>query len=465
LKLRSRLVLSFSYVLLTVIVALTIPLAINLSKRAEADLASDTLVTAQTLAAFIDAAEIQHPKGLARTLAVPPTTIERVVVTDAAGAVVFDSSDTAEGQDFATASRAEMAQALAGTPTATVRYSSTLGHDIMVAAVPIVDGEIVGAIRLTRDAGELRAAERRAFVGLIVIDAAALLAGVLFAFGLAGSLMRPIQRLAGAARRLGGGDLSARAGSVGGSSEVEDLAATFDEMAERLQRTVQAQREFVANASHQLRTPLTGMKLRLESAAEAPTSEEVRRRVQAAERETDRLAEIVDRLLVMAGQVEQGKPSHVNLLDAVRQAADRWHERAQQAGGAIAVEGRGALIAADPNELAQILDILLENAIRYGSGPIQVTTDSDDGHASISVRDRGPGIPPDERDRVVERFYRGKGANGTGSGLGLAIARELAGHWGGALAIEAPHGGGAAITVRFALSSLTTGEQPRPHDS
>jgi signal transduction histidine kinase len=107
----------------------------------------------------------------------------------------------------------------------------------------------------------------------------------------------------------------------------------------------------------------------------------------------------------------------------------------------------------------------LENAIRYGSGPIQVTTDSDDGHASISVRDRGPGIPPDERDRVVERFFRGKGANGTGSGLGLAIARELAGHWGGALAIEAPHGGGAAITVRFALSSLTTGEQPRPHDS
>jgi signal transduction histidine kinase len=460
LKLRSRLVLSFSYVLLTVIVALTIPLAINLSRRAEADLASDTLVTAQTLAASIDAADIQHPKGLARTLGVRPSTIERVVVTDPTGAVVYDSSGAAEGQDFANPSRTEMAQALAGTPTAAVRYSSTLGHDIMVAAVPIVDRGIVGAIRLTRDAGELRASERRAFVGLIVIDAAALLAGVLFAFGLAGSLMRPIQRLAGAARRLGGGDLSARAGSVGGSSEVEDLAATFDEMAERLQRTVQAQREFVANASHQLRTPLTGMKLRLESAAEAPTSEEVRRRVQAAEHETDRLAEIVDRLLVMAGQVEQGKPSNVNLLDAVRQAADRWHERAQRAGGTLSVEGRGALIAADPNELAQILDILLENAIRYGPGPIQLTTDADDGQASISVRDRGPGIPPDERGRVVERFYRGRGANAAGSGLGLAIARDLAEHWGGTLAIEDPPGGGAMITIRFGLSNVTSGERP-----
>jgi two-component system, OmpR family, sensor kinase len=461
LKLRSRLVLSFSYVLLTVIVALTIPLAINLSRRAEADLASDTLVTAQSLAASIDGADIQHPERLARTLGPPPSTIERVVVTDSTGAVVYDSSGAEEGQDFATPSRAEMAQALAGTPTAGVRYSTTLGHDIMVAAVPIIDRGLVGAIRLTRDAVELRAAERRALVGLIVIDAAALLAGILFAFGLAGSLMRPIQRLGAAARQLGGGDLSARAGSVGGSSEVEDLAASFDEMAERLQRTVQAQREFVANASHQLRTPLTGMKLRLESAAEAPTNEEVRRRVQAAERETDRLAEIVDRLLVMAGHGEQGKPSNVNLVDAVRQAADRWHERAQQAGGTLSVEGRGALIAADPNEVAQILDILLENAIRYGPGPIHITSDSADGHASISVRDRGPGIPPDERDRVVERFFRGKGANGAGSGLGLAIARELAGHWGGALAIEEPPGGGATITVTFALSSATTGERPR----
>ncbi|MGE5227502.1 MAG: ATP-binding protein, partial [Planctomycetaceae bacterium] len=245
------------------------------------------------------------------------------------------------------------------------------------------------------------------------------------------------------------GDLSARAGDVEGTAEVKELAHSFDEMAGRVERTVQSQREFVANASHQLRTPLTGMKLRLESAiAEAP-SDDVRRQLEAADKEVDRLSEIVDRLLVMSHEIEQGVPTHVDLAEAVRRAAERWHDRAAQMGSRLQVHGPSSVAQANPTDIDQILDNLLDNAIAYAPGPIDVTTGLDDGRAWFAVRDHGPGIPAGERDRVVERFYRGRSAPAGGSGLGLAIARELAEKWGGSLSVADTEGGGTEIRVRF----------------
>ena len=138
---------------------------------------------------------------------------------------------------------------------------------------------------------------------------------------MSGSLARPLTRLAATARRLGQGDLSARAHDVWGADEIEELAGSFDEMAGRVERTVQAQREFVANASHQLRTPLTGMKLRLESAIERSDSPEMTHDLTAADREIDRLAATVDRLLVMARTLEEGGSTSIELHDAAERAA------------------------------------------------------------------------------------------------------------------------------------------------
>jgi signal transduction histidine kinase len=319
----------------------------------------------------------------------------------------------------------------------------------MVAASPIIDEKLQGAIRLTRDFADVDAAIRKTVLGLAVIGIAGLGAGILIAFGLAGSLAQPIQRLARTARRLGGGDLGARAGDVEGAAEVKELAHSFDEMAGRVERTVQAQREFVANASHQLRTPLTGMKLRLESAiAEAP-NDDVRRQLEAADKEVDRLSEIVDRLLVMAHEIEQGVPTHVDLGDAVRRAVERWHDRAEQMDSRLHVSGHPSIAQGNPTDVDQILDNLLDNAITYAPGTIDVKTGLDDGRAWFAVRDLGPGIAPGEQDRVVERFYRGRSAPAGGSGLGLAIARELAEKWGGSLTVADADGGGAEIRVRF----------------
>jgi signal transduction histidine kinase len=448
-SLRARLVWSISYILLAVIVALAIPLAIRLSKRGTQELASDTLITAQTLGAYIGGENIGRPDALARIAGAAPSEIDRVVVTDTTGTVVYDSAGTATGENFANGLRPEIDAALAGDPVAEVRYSQTEGHDNMYAAAPIIDERIVGAIRLTRNAQEVSDAARRTWIGLGLVGFAGLLAGVVLAFGLASSLSRPLQRLAGAATDLGKGDLSVRVGDIGGSKEVHEVAGSFDEMAERLERTVRAQREFVANASHQLRTPLTGMKLRIESATDRVDDPEVRRELAASEAEVDRLSQIVSRLLVMARHIEEGAATRVELGEAAAQAVDRWTDRAAALNSTLSLNGVTGAAHADPTDVDQILDNLLDNAAAYAPGPIELAYGVADGRAWLRVSDHGAGIPREERARVTERFYRGSGAPAGGSGLGLSIARDLAEKWGGTLTIDDAEGGGTAITAAF----------------
>ena len=448
-SLRARLVWSITYILLAVIVALTIPLAINLSRRGTTELADDTLITAQTLGAYVGAENINDPKALARISQAVPDEIERIVITDLDGTVVYDSTGEQTGANFANGLRPEIDTALAGTPNAEIRFSKDQDRNNLYAAAPIIDEVQVGAIRLTRSAQQVTDKVRSTWLALALVGLASLLAGLVIAYGLAGSLTRPLQQLADAAHDLGEGDLSARVGDVGGSEEVHELAGSFDEMAERLERTVQAQREFVANASHQLRTPLTGMKLRLESSVDMTRDPDLLRQLEAAEAEVDRLSLIVDRLLVMARHIEEGAASRVELGDAIAEAIDRWTERASRLNSPLTAGGLGGAAHADPTDVDQILDNLLDNAMAYAAGPIQLAHGSTDAHAWVSVRDHGPGIPAEERARVTERFYRGQGAPSGGSGLGLAIARELVEKWDGTLTITDAEGGGTEITASF----------------
>jgi two-component system, OmpR family, sensor kinase len=301
-----------------------VPLTVNLQRRAAAELETNALVTAQGIAAAIDPSRIDRTDEmteLARDAAVRANV--RVIVVDSAGIVSGDSDGIAVGEKYAERGRPEILRALDGQPESIIRMSQDLGRDIIATAVPVVDEDeqrVVGAVRITQDVQQVSDNVRRTTLGLLAIGAAGLVAGLILAFGLAGSLSRPLTKLAGAARRLGSGDLGARTELVAGASEIEELARAFDEMADRLERTVRAQREFVANASHQLRTPLTGMKLRLESAIAEADDDDVKKRLQAAEREVDRLSEIVARLLVTAAAVEEGRPTRVDLDDAIERA-------------------------------------------------------------------------------------------------------------------------------------------------
>jgi two-component system, OmpR family, sensor kinase len=375
----------------------------------------------------------------------------RVLVVDEEGFLVADSDGAVAPMTlYATSGRPEIQRALEGAPFSQIRDSIDLGHDIMATAVPIQDEErLLGAVRITRSVQQVNDNIRNITIGLVAIGIAALAAGMLLAFGLAGSLSRPLTRLAAAAKRLGHGDLSARAGDVGGAREVEELGQSFDEMADRLERSVQAQREFVANASHQLRTPLTAMKLRLEGAiAEAP-DEAIRQRLEAADVEVDRLSGIVDRLLMMAREIEEGTSANVDLGEAVERAVLRWTERAGQRDSTIAARADGGVARVDPTDLDQILDNLLDNATSYAPGEATIESGDSNGQVFVAVRDRGPGIAPEDLARVAERFYRGRGVPSGGSGLGLAIARQLVEKWGGTLNVESAHGEGTRVEVRL----------------
>lgn len=437
------------------LIALGLPLTITLQQRATAELEREALIETQGIAAAIDPEDVDDPEKLQPIVDQAAAQVGgRVIIVDEEGVLVVDSEGPAErGAFFATPGRPEIRSALDGSPHSEIRDSQDLSEDIMATAVPIPDeSRIVGAVRVTRSVQRVNDRVRNVTLGLLAIGGAALFAGLLLAFGLARSFSRPLVGLAGAARRLGSGDLSARAQDVGGATEIEDLGRSFDEMADRLERTVRAQREFVANASHQLRTPLTGMRLRIESAIAETEDEGAKRQLAAAEREVDRLSEIVDRLLATSRNVEEGKPTHVDLGDAVARAVTRWSERAERLESTLVTRGAGETAQGDPSDIDQILDNLIHNAISYAPGDVTIETGRRDGSAVLTVKDAGPGIPVDDLPRVTDRFYRGSGTPPGGSGLGLAIARDLAEKWGGSLEVTSTPGEGTRVEVALQLA-------------
>jgi signal transduction histidine kinase len=461
-RVRGRLMLAFGYVLLVVIVALEVPLAVNLRNRSLAEQRAQETTLAVASAAQAKNLLSDRPALRRQVRAQASSNRSRVIVVDASGSLIADSSGSdLLGTNYATVDRPEILGALqSGQVSFRVGFSDTLRQEIQAVAAPItrIDRrtgrpQVVGALRVTQSTDQISASVRRSVIGLVAIGVGVLAAGLLVAFVLAGSVSRPLRRLADAAGALGEGRLDARAGEVRGPRELEEVAGSFDDMASRLEATVRAQREFTANASHQLRTPLTGLKLRLESALEEAPGDatDLRRQLEAADREADRLAGIVERLLVLARRVEDGASLSVVDLGAVARAAcDRFHDKAAAASSVIEVSGTNAPLAlADPADVDQMLDALVDNALSYAPGRIRIEPGRADGQVVLAVEDEGPGIPDDEIERVVRRFSRGRDAPPGGTGLGLAIVGELAERSGGQMVIEPGRAHGARVEVRL----------------
>lgn len=436
---------------MVVVVALVVPLALNLQGRAEAELEARALAQAQSFSSALSGNIAPTPRLRLAAAQAADQAEGRVTIVGPRGVVVVDTQrPDVVGTDYATPGRPEIVAALDRRPTSEVRSSAELGRDILATAVPIVsDGRVKGAVRITQSTQGVTRAANRALLGVVAIGVAGLVGGLVLAWVLAGSLSRPLRRLADAARRLGSGDLSARTQGIRGAREVEELARSFDDMAVHMEATVRAQREFAANASHQLRTPLAGMKLRLESAAAAELPPGARRDVEAAEAEVDRLAGIVERLLSTARRTEASTVAEFDLGEAREEAIERWREPAAGAGAALSGRGAGGRAVGARGDVDQILDALIDNAIAYAPGPIVVEAGVDDGWGVLAVEDSGPGVPAEQAGRITERFYRAPGAAPGGSGLGLAIAHELAERWGGTLGVAPGPRGGLRAEVRL----------------
>ena len=452
-SLRARLLAAFAYVLVLVIVALMVPLALNLSRRVDAEIKSEAQGQAQLLAAGA-AGRLDDPDQLEELVRNASERLGgRVIVVDRNGRLLVDSAG-AGLRSTSYATRPEIARALAGQPSQGTRHSDSLGEDLLFTAVPVVRASRpAGAVRVTQSVDAVQGEVRTDVIALVAVGVVALLLGLGVAWLLAGSLAKPLRGLARTARRVAGGDLDARA-RVEGSAEQREVASAFNDMTGRLARALRSQQEFVANASHQLRTPLTGLRLRLEAAALKARDPAVERELHAAERETERLARLLAELLTLARERERPAAEPVDLADVAEAARERWAGPAERSGHVLRVNGDGpAVVASTYEDLGVIVDNLLENAIHYSPPGTTVTIEwGGGGAARLAVLDEGPGVAAEERERVFERFYRGGAAGGTaGTGLGLSVVEALARRWGGEVSLENRAEGGARVEVTMPL--------------
>jgi signal transduction histidine kinase len=449
-SLRNQLLGAFAYVLLLIIVALEVPLALNLARRIDAEVkneaASQAFIVAANASGQMDnRAELGTlARSSGRTLGA------RVIVVDARGRLLADST-VATAPNVSYASRPEIATALDGNRAQGERHSDTLGEDLLYTAVPITNnGEVVGVARVTQSLAAVHSRIRRGVLALVAIGAFALILGLALAWFLASSLSRPLRNLATTARRLEAGDLDARA-ELTGAAEQREVSAAFNDMAERLGVVLAAQREFVANASHQLRTPLTGLRLRIES-ARAKSGPEAAAELEAAEREAERLARLLTSLLTLAREGDRpGEARPVSLARAAERAYERWSAAAEQDGRELELVGDDdATIAASEEDLAILLDNLIENALRYSPTRVAVDWGRDGGEAWLAILDEGPGLAAGEETRLFDRFARGSAGSGrSGTGLGLAIVQTLAHRWRGEASLSNRLEGGTRAEVRF----------------
>jgi signal transduction histidine kinase len=253
-----------------------------------------------------------------------------------------------------------------------------------------------------------------------------------------------LNRLEEAAQKVAEGDFSTPIPDEG-TDEVGQLAATFNEMQQRLARLDGARKEFIANASHELRTPIFSLGGFVELLDEdepdpAVRAEFVRTMREQIARLTKLTADLLD-LSKLDADVMEVSADEVDLASVAHRVADEFGPAAEQHSTPVEVVADGAATAmADADRVAQIIRILLDNALTHTpeGTSISISTQRRDGSASLVVADNGPGLGPHNRDRVFDRFYTGDRVSG--SGLGLAIARELAMRMQGELAVESGRG-------------------------
>jgi signal transduction histidine kinase len=229
--------------------------------------------------------------------------------------------------------------------------------------------------------------------------------------------------------------------------EIARLGTTLNEMLDRLGEAIEHERSFVADASHELRTPLAILRTELELAlGEGRTPEELRAALASAAEETDRLNQLSEDLLTIA-QTERGelplRIAPMSIDETFATVSTRFNRRAAEAGRAIEVEQSGIELNVDRLRLDQAIGNMVDNSLRYGSGPIALRVERRDGEVEIHVSDHGPGFGPEFLERAFERFSRASSSNRDGgSGLGLAIVRTVArAHGGEAHACNRERGG------------------------
>lgn len=453
---RKRLLLAMVGVVALVLAVHDIPLARYLD-----DVERDRLTTKLERDAFILAGRVG--KALEDGTATADTGIQalvdryaveedvRVVVVDRNASGVAGSDDVAIGQDFS--NREEITEVLRqGDPRTGSRFSESLGEDLFFVAVPVLAGnDVVGVVRISAPDDVVTDRANSRVRGLIGVALISLGIAVFVAWMLARSATRPLRRLEAATSELARGNLAARAPTDEGPPEIRSLARSFNTMASRTEQLVARQRDFASTASHQLRTPLTALRLRLEQLASHEAVDPAT--VEAAIDETDRLGRTIEGLLLLSRAEDAAAPPEaVDLAEAAAERAEYWRPLADEADVRIGVGGpSSATVLAVPGAVDQILDNLIDNALDVSPPHSTLTVEvrPDGEFTELHVIDQGPGLNEEQLARAFDRFWRGEHASPGGTGLGLSIVRQLAMAGDGTAELRRGESGGVDAVVRF----------------
>ncbi|MCL7452764.1 MAG: ATP-binding protein [Anaerolineae bacterium] len=329
------------------------------------------------------------------------------------------------------------------------------GRIYAARSVAAADGSVLAVVEVSRDVSQRDAFLRALRIALAVAGGTVLLAVLAASLLLARQMARPLREMEAATQAISAGDFSRRL-ALGGEDEIGRLAAAVNTMAAELDRLEGARRDFIAQVSHDLRTPLTAIKgfvVNLQDTA----PEEMQPALATMDEQADRLIRLVNDLLFQS-RLQKGefhlRATRIDLQQVVRAAVDLVTPRAERLGVRLCVAAPGSLlpVVGDADRLQQVLVNLLDNALRASpaGGAIHVELSAQDQEVVLRVCDEGQGLTAEEQARAFEPYFRGEGG---GSGLGLTIAREIVLAHGGRIWLAARPGGGTE--AGFALPSST----------
>lgn len=450
-----RVLLGFLGLVVVVLAALEVPLGVQYARTERRNVATKVERDAVALASLSQAALGNQSRRQRQGVAAiayryARDTGSRVVIVNRNGVALIDSDPRTRGVE-SFRSRPEIRLALRGHVASGTRHSSTLGRDLLYVAVPVASGgRIDGAVRITYPTSTIDARVERYWLILAAIAVVVLAVAVIIGMRVAAFVVGPLRRVEGAAAEVGKGDLRARAPEHDGPEEVRSLAVVFNDTVTRVSQLLDSQRQFVEDASHQLRTPLTALRLRLEN-LERDVAQPGQRDLEAAVREVDRLGELVESLLGLArGGAGTAPAARLELDRLVRERIEAWSPLAAERDVRLAADiDGGAPARAAEERVRQVIDNLLENAVEASppGGTVTLLVHPAPDWVELRIRDEGPGLDEVQRSRAFDRFWRGR--SGEGSGLGLAIVRSLVEADGGEVELVPAPGGGLDAVVRL----------------
>jgi signal transduction histidine kinase len=440
-----RIVLTMLALISALLAGAVIPLGLLVGGQEQDAFREATILSARTQAALAEESLTDHSAFLSLVTYLDRTRHpgDQIWIYDPAGRLVAGVGGASAHDLPVSAAAIAAARRTSGSVS-----TEASGHIVVVTGVQAdTDSPANGVMVLSRSTDELDERLRVLWAWLAAVAAVGLIAGTTIAIMLARWVGRPLSELDAAAQRLGGGALDTRSQAESGPLEVRRLASTFNTMAARLEALVHGNRAMMADVSHQLRTPLAALRLRLDllsqDSDEATVSE-----LAGAQDEIVRLSRLVDGLLAVArAESVVVEPVDISVNEVVRDRAAAWRPVAEERDVELATRCTGQVVARlGEGHLEQILDNLLANALEAvpAGGHVRVSAAPSGQGIRVTVADNGPGMSPQQQEAAFRRFAS---TTPGGAGLGLAIVHRLVTSNGGAAALSDTPGGGLTVVL------------------